>query len=131
MERTLRIGVLALQGAFREHARSLGRLGAEVVEVRQPEDLEGLDGLVVPGGESTTMMQLAEHLHVDSEVSDTRRADEDAGQREIVSRQLDVRLEAPHLAPVGVPVDLEIDEPEIVAVEHDHPCAGTEHRSVE
>jgi 5'-phosphate synthase pdxT subunit len=60
MSRTLRIGVLALQGAFREHARSLRKLGAEVVEVRKPEDLEGLDGLVVPGGESTTILQLAE-----------------------------------------------------------------------
>jgi pyridoxal 5'-phosphate synthase pdxT subunit len=59
VERTLRIGVLALQGAFREHGRSLLRLGAEVVEVRSPEDLDGLDGLVIPGGESTTIMQLA------------------------------------------------------------------------
>ena len=49
----------------------------------------------------------------------------------VVSRELDLRLEAPHLAPVCVPVDLEIDEPEMVAVEHDHPCAGTEHRPVE
>jgi pyridoxal 5'-phosphate synthase pdxT subunit len=59
VERPLRIGVLALQGAFREHGRSLSRLGAEVVEVRNPEDLDGLDGLVIPGGESTTIMQLA------------------------------------------------------------------------
>ncbi len=54
-----RIGVLALQGAFREHADLLRRLGADVVEVRLPEQLEGLDGLVVPGGESTTIMRLA------------------------------------------------------------------------
>jgi pyridoxal 5'-phosphate synthase pdxT subunit len=53
-----RIGVLALQGNFREHAAMLRRLGAEVVEVRLPEQLEGLDGLVVPGGESTTFMRL-------------------------------------------------------------------------
>jgi pyridoxal 5'-phosphate synthase pdxT subunit len=59
MERQPRIGVLALQGAFREHAQMLRRLGAEVVEVRLPEELEGLDGLVIPGGESTTMMRLA------------------------------------------------------------------------
>ena len=52
---TPRVGVLALQGAFREHGRSLERLGATVVEVRTPADLEGLDGLVLPGGESTTM----------------------------------------------------------------------------
>ena len=49
------IGVLALQGGFAAHARILGELGAEVREVRTPADLEGLDGLVMPGGESTTM----------------------------------------------------------------------------
>ena len=54
----LRIGVLAVQGNFREHAAMLRRLGAEVVEVRVPEQLEGLDGLVIPGGESTTFMRL-------------------------------------------------------------------------
>jgi 5'-phosphate synthase pdxT subunit len=52
------IGVLALQGNFREHAAMLRRLGAEVVEVRLPEQLEGLDGLVIPGGESTAIMRL-------------------------------------------------------------------------
>jgi pyridoxal 5'-phosphate synthase pdxT subunit len=59
MGRKLRIGVLALQGAFREHVRALRRLGADAVEVRLPEELEGLDGLVIPGGESTTIMRLA------------------------------------------------------------------------
>jgi 5'-phosphate synthase pdxT subunit len=49
------IGVLALQGGFEAHARMLGGLGAQVREVRVPGDLEGLDGLVLPGGESTTM----------------------------------------------------------------------------
>ena len=52
------IGVLAVQGNFREHAAMLRRLGADVVEVRKPEELAGLDGLVVPGGESTTFMRL-------------------------------------------------------------------------
>jgi 5'-phosphate synthase pdxT subunit len=54
----MRIGVLALQGNFREHAAMLRRLGAHVVEVRKPEQLDGLDGLVIPGGESTTFMRL-------------------------------------------------------------------------
>ena len=54
----MRIGVLALQGAFREHISVLERLGAETVEVRLPEQLDGLDGLIIPGGESTTMMRL-------------------------------------------------------------------------
>src|ERR687897_3376226 len=52
------IGVLAVQGNFREHASTLRRLGAEVVEVRKPEQLEGLDGLVIPGGESTAIGRL-------------------------------------------------------------------------
>ena len=62
MEKPLRIGVLALQGNFREHAAMLRRLGAEVVEVRKPEELAGLDGLVIPGGESTTFTHLM-HLY--------------------------------------------------------------------
>jgi 5'-phosphate synthase pdxT subunit len=59
MERKLRIGVLALQGAFAEHVQRLRKLGAEAVEVRLPDQLEGLDGLIIPGGESTTMGKLA------------------------------------------------------------------------
>ncbi len=54
----MKIGVLALQGNFREHAAALARLGADVVEVRLPEQLEGLDGLVIPGGESTAITRL-------------------------------------------------------------------------
>jgi 5'-phosphate synthase pdxT subunit len=54
----VRIGVLALQGNFREHAAMLRSLGAEVVEVRLPGQLDGLDGLVIPGGESTAIMRL-------------------------------------------------------------------------
>jgi pyridoxal 5'-phosphate synthase pdxT subunit len=52
---TVLVGVLALQGGFAAHARVLRSLGADVREVRVPADLEGLDGLVMPGGESTTM----------------------------------------------------------------------------
>lgn len=53
-----RIGVLALQGAFAEHIASLRRLGVEAVEIRHPEQLDGLDGLIIPGGESTTIGKL-------------------------------------------------------------------------
>ncbi|HEU0025142.1 MAG TPA: pyridoxal 5'-phosphate synthase glutaminase subunit PdxT [Thermoleophilaceae bacterium] len=49
------VGVLALQGDFEAHAKALGEVGAETRTVRVPEDLEGLDALVIPGGESTTM----------------------------------------------------------------------------
>ena len=58
----LRIGVLAVQGNFREHAQMLRGLGADVVEVRKAEQLDGLDGLVIPGGESTTFTRLM-HLY--------------------------------------------------------------------
>lgn len=57
--RVARIGVLALQGDFREHIQVLRRLGAEVNEVRLPQHLAGLDGLILPGGESTTVGKLA------------------------------------------------------------------------
>src|SRR4029078_13661288 len=64
----MRIGVLALQGNFREHAAVLRRLGAEAVEVRKPEQLRGLDGLVVPGGESTTFLRLMRLYGLDEAV---------------------------------------------------------------
>jgi pyridoxal 5'-phosphate synthase pdxT subunit len=53
-----RIGVLAVQGNFREHLATLARLGVEGVEIRKAEQLEGLDGLIVPGGESTAIGRL-------------------------------------------------------------------------
>lgn len=55
----MKIGVLALQGAFREHIQILQRLGVTAVEVRLPEQLADLDGLIIPGGESTTIGKLA------------------------------------------------------------------------
>jgi 5'-phosphate synthase pdxT subunit len=54
-----RIGILALQGAFREHVKILRSLGVEVVQVRLPQELDGLEGLIIPGGESTTIGKLA------------------------------------------------------------------------
>ena len=53
------IGVFALQGDVREHVQTLAGLGATTVAVRRPADLDGLAGLVLPGGESTTMYKLA------------------------------------------------------------------------
>lgn len=55
----MKVGVLALQGAFIEHIKMLRKLGAETVEVRLPEHLDGLDALILPGGESTTIGKLA------------------------------------------------------------------------
>lgn len=60
----MKIGVLALQGDFAEHLQALRRIGVETVEVRLPEHLEGLSGLILPGGESTTIGKLAEAYHL-------------------------------------------------------------------
>ena len=69
-----RAGVLALQGAFREHCRALADVGLEPVEVRQPRDLEGLDGLVIPGGESTTMSKLMVAYGLERPIRELRAA---------------------------------------------------------
>ena len=55
----MKIGVLALQGGFAEHQAVLEALGVEVAQVRLPQHLAGLDGLIIPGGESTTIGRLA------------------------------------------------------------------------
>jgi len=60
----MKIGVRALQGAFIEHIKMLRSLGVEAVEVRLPADLTGLDGLIIPGGESTTIGKLAVLYHL-------------------------------------------------------------------
>ena len=62
MGRHVNIGVLALQGDFAEHAALLRRLGVEAVEVRLPDQLVGLDGIILPGGESTTFAKLADRF---------------------------------------------------------------------
>jgi 5'-phosphate synthase pdxT subunit len=64
----MKIGVLAVQGNFREHAAMLRRLGADPVEVRKPEQLQGLEALVIPGGESTTFMRLMRLYGLDEAV---------------------------------------------------------------
>jgi 5'-phosphate synthase pdxT subunit len=68
------IGVLALQGAFVEHARLLARLGVEVREVRQRKHLDGLDGLIIPGGESTAIGKLLDVLGMTEPVRALGRA---------------------------------------------------------
>jgi 5'-phosphate synthase pdxT subunit len=59
-EAAVKIGVLSLQGAFREHLDTLRSIGVDGVRVREPKDLDGVSGLILPGGESTTMRQLIE-----------------------------------------------------------------------
>jgi 5'-phosphate synthase pdxT subunit len=70
VDKALRIGVLAVQGNFREHAAVLRRLGAEPVEVRLPEELDGLDGLILPGGESTAITRLMRLYGLDEALRD-------------------------------------------------------------
>lgn len=62
-----RFGVLALQGDFREHTDTLGRLSVQTQEVRKPKDLANLDGLILPGGESTTMAHLLQTRTISSD----------------------------------------------------------------
>ncbi|MEZ4633225.1 MAG: pyridoxal 5'-phosphate synthase glutaminase subunit PdxT [Deinococcales bacterium] len=64
------LGVLALQGAFREHRQMLEPLNTQVHEVRLPQDLKGLSGLIIPGGESTTMVKLIKAYGFDTALPD-------------------------------------------------------------
>lgn len=74
-QQQVRIGVLALQGSFREHMALLSRVaGVEVVEVRTKEELEGVAGLVIPGGESTTMALVAERWGLIPELQSFHKA---------------------------------------------------------
>ena len=69
----MKIGVLALQGAFAEHIAVLHRLEVEAVPVRLPQELVGLDGLIIPGGESTTISQLMLDYNLISEMKNLAR----------------------------------------------------------
>jgi 5'-phosphate synthase pdxT subunit len=68
-----RIGVLALQGDFAEHMTALRRAGADPVEVRLPEDIEGLDGLIIPGGESTAISRLMDRWGLREPIAESAR----------------------------------------------------------
>jgi len=70
----MRIGVLALQGAFREHMATLGAIGVEGVEVRLPEDLANVHGLILPGGESTTLRRLIRRWGLAEPILDLARS---------------------------------------------------------
>ena len=64
----MKIGILAVQGDFEAHAAMLEQLGAETVEVRKPADLESCDGLILPGGESTTQLQFLQEEGLSEEI---------------------------------------------------------------
>ena len=69
----MKIGVLASQGDFAEHIAVLKRLGVEAVPVRLPRELEGLDGLIIPGGESTSISRLMEDFNLMDKIRDSAR----------------------------------------------------------
>jgi pyridoxal 5'-phosphate synthase pdxT subunit len=69
----LKIGVLAVQGDFQEHIAILQKLGVETREVRLPQQLEGLDGLIIPGGESTTLSRLMTIYHLREAITSMAR----------------------------------------------------------
>jgi 5'-phosphate synthase pdxT subunit len=71
----MKIGVLALQGAFAEHIAILERLKVDAVPVRLPHQLEGLDGLIIPGGESTTISKLMANYKLTDKISGLAKAD--------------------------------------------------------
>jgi 5'-phosphate synthase pdxT subunit len=113
----MRIGVLALQGNFREHAAMLRRLGADAVEVRKPEELQGLDGLVIPGGESTTFMRLMRIYGLDEAV------------REFTAPVLGtcagmIVLDRRHLGAVDIEVDRNAYGRQVASFEADLELAG-------
>ena len=69
----MKIGILALQGDVREHARILVKLGAEPIEVKLPQDMEDLDALIMPGGESTTIGMLMRKYKLDSKIKEKHK----------------------------------------------------------
>ena len=112
-----RIGVLAVQGNFREHAAMLRRLGADACEVRLPEQLEGLDGLVIPGGESTTFMRLMRLYGLDEAVNRFRGPIFGTCAGMIV-------LDRAHLALVDILVDRNAYGRQVASFEADLDLAG-------
>jgi pyridoxal 5'-phosphate synthase pdxT subunit len=112
-----RVGVLAVQGNFREHAGMLRRLGAEVVEVRKPEQLDDLDGLVVPGGESTTFMRLMRLYGLDEAIR--------AFDRPVLGTCAGmIVLDRDHLGLVDVEVDRNAYGRQVASFEADLSLAG-------
>ena len=112
-----RVGVLAVQGNFREHAEMLRRLGADVVEVRKPEQLTGLDGLVVPGGESTTFLRLMRLYGLDEAIR--------AFERPILGTCAGmIVLDREHLARADIEVDRNAYGRQVASFETDLRLAG-------
>ena len=105
----MRIGVLALQGGFAEHKDMLERLGADVVAVKSPQELGDVDGLVIPGGESTTISLLAQRTGLSEPVTKLARSDFPilgtcAGMIMLADEVLDGRSDRPSFGGIDVTV---------------------------
>jgi pyridoxal 5'-phosphate synthase pdxT subunit len=112
-----RVGVLAVQGNFREHVAMLRRLGVDAIEVRKPEQLKDLDGLVVPGGESTTFMRLMRLYGLDEAIR--------AFDRPILGTCAGmIVLDRDHLGLVDVEVDRNAYGRQVASFEADLMLAG-------
>jgi 5'-phosphate synthase pdxT subunit len=112
-----RVGVLAVQGNFREHVAMLRRLGVDAIEVRKPEQLKDLDGLVVPGGESTTFMRLMRLYGLDEAIR--------AFDRPILGTCAGmIVLDRDHLGLVDVEVDRNAYGRQVASFEADLALAG-------
>jgi 5'-phosphate synthase pdxT subunit len=112
-----RVGVLAVQGNFREHVAMLRRLGVDAIEVRKPEQLQDLDGLVVPGGESTTFMRLMRLYGLDEAIR--------AFDRPILGTCAGmIVLDRDHLGLVDVGVDRNAYGRQVASFEADLSLAG-------
>jgi 5'-phosphate synthase pdxT subunit len=112
-----RVGVLAVQGNFREHVAMLRRLGVDASEVRKPEQLKDLDGLVVPGGESTTFMRLMRLYGLDAAIR--------AFDRPILGTCAGmIVLDRDHLGLVDVEVDRNAYGRQVASFEADLVLAG-------
>jgi 5'-phosphate synthase pdxT subunit len=112
-----RVGVLAVQGNFREHVAMLRRLGVDAIEVRKPEQLKDLDGLVVPGGESTTFMRLMQLYGLDEAIR--------AFDRPILGTCAGmIVLDRDHLGLVDVEVDRNAYGRQVASFEADLSLAG-------
>jgi pyridoxal 5'-phosphate synthase pdxT subunit len=126
----MNIGVLALQGDFAEHVTMLRRLGHAAVEVRLPGELAGLDGLIIPGGESTTIGKLAEQYHLMEPIRDLARGrpvwgtcagaiflSQDARRQQPLLGLMDIRVERNAFGRQVDSFETDLDVPALAAVE--------------
>jgi 5'-phosphate synthase pdxT subunit len=123
----MKIGVLALQGDFEEHGIFLKRLGVESREVRLPADLDGLDGLVMPGGESTTIGKLAREYGLEKPLRDFAESKAIWGTcGGLVFMARDVGIEQPILGIMDMKVQRNAFGRQVNSFEEDLSIAGIE-----